>query len=251
MGASWCCHCGYMLPLGRKNSRRCSDSACGITCHDHCTHLVPDFCGMSMENANRLLTDWRNINKIRQTAPKPPAKAILPPSSPETLTSPLDRMKISEPPLDGPPPRQQSPSQDRYSQRLPQQQQPLPGSYPGPGQAPAPRPPGARVPVPPSYQEQPVVGRPGSGYEEIEVRIIALTSCGFVKRYFAATTISATNADQTILRWSWGPTTTAASTSDLCSYPTASPTTATPAIYTETAQSRTGRFQLPCSPRKG
>jgi len=23
MGANWCCHCGYILPLGRKNCRRC------------------------------------------------------------------------------------------------------------------------------------------------------------------------------------------------------------------------------------
>lgn len=24
MGANWCCHCGYILPFGRKNSRKCS-----------------------------------------------------------------------------------------------------------------------------------------------------------------------------------------------------------------------------------
>jgi len=24
VGANWCCHCGYMLPLGKKNSRKCS-----------------------------------------------------------------------------------------------------------------------------------------------------------------------------------------------------------------------------------
>jgi hypothetical protein len=24
MGANWCCHCGYMLPLGRKNCRKCT-----------------------------------------------------------------------------------------------------------------------------------------------------------------------------------------------------------------------------------
>ena len=28
---------------------------CGITCHAQCTHLVPDFCGMSMEAANQIL----------------------------------------------------------------------------------------------------------------------------------------------------------------------------------------------------
>lgn len=24
IGANWCCHCGYMLPVGKKNARRCS-----------------------------------------------------------------------------------------------------------------------------------------------------------------------------------------------------------------------------------
>lgn len=28
---------------------------CNLTCHAHCTHLVPDFCGMSMEAANQIL----------------------------------------------------------------------------------------------------------------------------------------------------------------------------------------------------
>ncbi|MCJ1261593.1 Serine/threonine kinase [Lobaria immixta] len=53
MGANWCCHCGYILPLGRKNCRKCSE--CGLSCHASCAHLVPDFCGMSMEVANQIL----------------------------------------------------------------------------------------------------------------------------------------------------------------------------------------------------
>lgn len=28
---------------------------CALTCHAHCTHLVPDFCGMSIEVANQIL----------------------------------------------------------------------------------------------------------------------------------------------------------------------------------------------------
>ncbi|OIW28681.1 HR1-domain-containing protein [Coniochaeta ligniaria NRRL 30616] len=44
--ANWCCHCGYMLPIGsKKNSRRCSE--CNLTAHAHCVHLVPDFCDPS------------------------------------------------------------------------------------------------------------------------------------------------------------------------------------------------------------
>jgi novel protein kinase C epsilon type len=65
IGANWCCHCGYMLPLGRKNAKKCSE--CGITCHATCTHFVPDFCGLSMEQANTLLANIRDIKSI-QTA---------------------------------------------------------------------------------------------------------------------------------------------------------------------------------------
>jgi hypothetical protein len=53
IGANWCCHCGYLLPLGRKNAKKCSE--CGLTCHTQCQHLVPDFCGMSMIVANEIL----------------------------------------------------------------------------------------------------------------------------------------------------------------------------------------------------
>lgn len=34
---------------------RCFTTECGLTSHAHCTHLVPDFCGMSMEAANQIL----------------------------------------------------------------------------------------------------------------------------------------------------------------------------------------------------
>ncbi|KAK0553422.1 Serine/threonine kinase [Tilletia horrida] len=65
VGANWCAHCGYILPLGRKNARKCSE--CGITCHTDCAHLVPDFCGMSMEMANQLI---ETLNRSKKT-PKP------------------------------------------------------------------------------------------------------------------------------------------------------------------------------------
>ena len=59
MGANWCCHCGYMLPLGRSKARRCNE--CKLTCHSGCVHLVPDFCGMSMENANQILAELKGM----------------------------------------------------------------------------------------------------------------------------------------------------------------------------------------------
>lgn len=64
MGANWCCHCGYILPIGRKNSRKCSE--CGLGCHAHCVHLVPDFCGMSMETANQMLAMARETKATQQ-----------------------------------------------------------------------------------------------------------------------------------------------------------------------------------------
>ncbi|EGG07050.1 uncharacterized protein MELLADRAFT_85936 [Melampsora larici-populina 98AG31] len=60
---AWCCHCGMLLPLGRKNARRCTE--CSMTSHADCAHLVPDFCGMSMETANRLLQEIKTA-KTRQ-----------------------------------------------------------------------------------------------------------------------------------------------------------------------------------------
>lgn len=62
IGANWCCHCGYMLPLGRK-SKRCRE--CKLTCHSSCTHLVPDFCGMSMKDANRILAEIKKVDGTR------------------------------------------------------------------------------------------------------------------------------------------------------------------------------------------
>lgn len=57
VGANWCCHCGYMLPFGKKNSRKCTE--CSLTAHQQCAHLVPDFCGISMAVANVILENMR------------------------------------------------------------------------------------------------------------------------------------------------------------------------------------------------
>ncbi|KAI9741436.1 MAG: Serine/threonine kinase [Claussenomyces sp. TS43310] len=57
MSANWCCHCGYMLPFGKKNCRKCTE--CGLTCHAQCVHLVPDFCGMNMTTASVILEGMR------------------------------------------------------------------------------------------------------------------------------------------------------------------------------------------------
>ena len=68
MSANWCCHCGYILPLGKKNVRKCSE--CGLTCHSQCMHLVPDFCGMSMEMANQIMATIRDTKSRKKQFPQ-------------------------------------------------------------------------------------------------------------------------------------------------------------------------------------
>ena len=66
MSPSWCCHCGQIVPLSRKKARKCTE--CNLSCHADCAHLVPDFCGISMEIIRQLLGDIQTINKSRTTA---------------------------------------------------------------------------------------------------------------------------------------------------------------------------------------
>lgn len=64
IGANWCCHCGYILPLGKKNTQKCAE--CNILCHIQCLQFIPNFCGMSMETANQILNEIK-ITKLKQT----------------------------------------------------------------------------------------------------------------------------------------------------------------------------------------
>ena len=84
IGANWCCHCGYLLPLGRKNAKKCSGkplrynhlhalsansvTECSLTCHADHAHLVPDFCGMSMIVANEILETIHRTAKHNKTS---------------------------------------------------------------------------------------------------------------------------------------------------------------------------------------
>ncbi|CAR28846.1 ZYRO0F13310p [Zygosaccharomyces rouxii] len=63
-GTKWCCHCGYILPWGKQKVRKCSE--CGIMCHAQCSHLVPDFCGMSMEMANKILRTIQDTKRSQE-----------------------------------------------------------------------------------------------------------------------------------------------------------------------------------------
>lgn len=41
---------------------------CGLTCHSHCSHLVPDFCGMSMIVANEILETIQRTKNHNKTS---------------------------------------------------------------------------------------------------------------------------------------------------------------------------------------
>ncbi|KAE8358417.1 kinase-like domain-containing protein [Aspergillus caelatus] len=89
LSANWCCHCGYLLPFGRKNAKRCSE--CGLTCHANCTHLVPDFCGMSMEAANQILETLiraKNYNKSPSVSSGLSGRTLRPGGPPQTPQDP-------------------------------------------------------------------------------------------------------------------------------------------------------------------
>ncbi|KAL8924587.1 MAG: hypothetical protein Q9172_002621 [Xanthocarpia lactea] len=123
MGANWCCHCGYMLPIGRKNCRKCSE--CGLSCHAQCTHLVPDFCGMSMEVANQILTVARETRDAqdryrkptnlaeRTLRTKPGGRPAQPPQQPPNRIPPREDFSGGPPAQE---PRRPLPHEDIYSQ---------------------------------------------------------------------------------------------------------------------------------------
>ncbi|KAF1996871.1 hypothetical protein P154DRAFT_305068 [Amniculicola lignicola CBS 123094] len=111
MGANWCCHCGYVLPLGRKQSKKCTE--CGLTCHVNCVHFVPDFCGMSMEVANQILMEIKRTRRGQSASGSTMTQRVLRPSQPTKPTPPPPSQAQS--PYQ-PPPGQEPPGQaDRYS----------------------------------------------------------------------------------------------------------------------------------------
>ncbi|KAG8862446.1 Serine/threonine kinase [Tulasnella sp. 330] len=86
MKATWCCHCGSILKFGRKNAKQCTE--CDITCHADCTHLVPDFCGMSMVAANELLGKIHAIKQQQKNARPQQPKIAAPTKRPTDFGSP-------------------------------------------------------------------------------------------------------------------------------------------------------------------
>ncbi|KAF8630918.1 hypothetical protein AX17_005276 [Amanita inopinata Kibby_2008] len=181
IGANWCCHCGYMLSFGRKNARKCSE--CDITCHANCAHLVPDFCGMSMETANDLLRYWRDIKSAQTTKANArrqlqavehvQGQVVLPTA--DTLTPAIDRTKVTPEMAPAAPEAYSrpapSPAPERYPQDSRYYQAQMQQPYIPPSTTPRP-PPGAKVTIPPGYPQdhRPLPGAyeqtPQDGYSQ-------------------------------------------------------------------------------------
>lgn len=143
---------------------------------------------MSMETANQLLRQWRIINQSRggrtttqsrqqtQFHQQPSPRTQLPPSEPqiEPLTSDMERMKITEPPL---------PQKDAMYVR-PQTHTPPPETLSAQavyaGQQPQ-IPPGGRSPLRPAFPTEPVSQRPApAAYEQqeaYEYQVCSALSC--------------------------------------------------------------------------
>ncbi|RMZ85554.1 hypothetical protein DV737_g577, partial [Chaetothyriales sp. CBS 132003] len=118
IGANWCCHCGYVLPLGRKNAKKCSE--CGLTCHAGCQHLVPDFCGMSMIVANQILetiNKTKNHNKSSSTSSGMSGRTLRPTSARPGPQSPTPSVTADGLPLSPQPGRQYN--EEHYEQPKP------------------------------------------------------------------------------------------------------------------------------------
>ncbi|ORY23212.1 hypothetical protein BCR39DRAFT_591059 [Naematelia encephala] len=206
MSANWCCHCGYMLPFGRKNSVKCSE--CGITCHQTCAHKVPDFCGMTMEMANILLKNLRDI-KTTQVSKKPipsgssssSSVSTLPAYQPAAPERPMPPQQISTPPqVSQRPPgaysdpryagaaplppqqlqqqqqrqqqqqQQQQPQQQQQQQQQPQQPYPpqaQPISHDGQRPGPGGSRPMPQAPAPPQQRNSYQEQRPQDGYAQM------------------------------------------------------------------------------------
>ncbi|KAG2220158.1 hypothetical protein INT45_013856, partial [Circinella minor] len=181
IGANWCCHCGYMLPLGSRGAKKCSE--CDITCHTKCAHLVPDFCGLSMELANQMLAEMKAAKrktletgptsssssslKPQHQTPRPDdqisvpdrtSSGSMPSTASESISPQFSQLSLQtsqqQPPSSSPQQIHQQPIQTSPPQHhQPIQQQPMPGSpnmnRPPGSQSPNMSPGGGRMNMPP------------------------------------------------------------------------------------------------------
>jgi hypothetical protein len=62
--AAWCCHCGYMLPIGRRQSLKCTE--CDTFCHKECALFVPEFCGLNAGLIDHMIRELEFAEQRRE-----------------------------------------------------------------------------------------------------------------------------------------------------------------------------------------
>ncbi|KAJ2734777.1 Serine/threonine kinase [Coemansia sp. BCRC 34962] len=67
IGANWCCHCGNMLPIGRR-ALKCTE--CSLTCHSGCKTYVPNLCGLDMVKASAMVNEIKRAKGSAMPQPK-------------------------------------------------------------------------------------------------------------------------------------------------------------------------------------
>lgn len=111
---------------------------CGISCHSKCAHLVPDFCGMSMEMANQMLAEIKAAKRRTNEVGTPKPQKAERPTSGGSTTSLGERMDslpsgISQLSLQGGP-QQQSHNHGQYPQQYSPSSMHMPPPMPPQGQ---------------------------------------------------------------------------------------------------------------------
>ncbi|KAJ2843990.1 Serine/threonine kinase, partial [Coemansia brasiliensis] len=112
IGANWCCHCGTMLPIGRR-ALKCTE--CAVTCHIGCREYLPNMCGLDMVKASAMLNEIKRAKNAdmprpkvltkRDTVAKKPAAssaaAIQPPSADAQVAEIQGKFEKMQPPSQG------------------------------------------------------------------------------------------------------------------------------------------------------
>ncbi|KAJ2300836.1 Serine/threonine kinase [Coemansia sp. RSA 2706] len=116
IGANWCCHCGNMLPIGRR-ALKCTE--CAVTCHAGCRDYVPNMCGLDMVKASAMLSEIKRAKGAAAPQPKVLTKrdtvAKKPLQSQQSLQAPSADAQVAE-------------IQNKFAQMQPPSQQQQPAS---------------------------------------------------------------------------------------------------------------------------
>ncbi|PIA18840.1 hypothetical protein COEREDRAFT_84794 [Coemansia reversa NRRL 1564] len=96
IGANWCCHCGNMLPIGRR-ALKCSE--CSVTCHSGCKDYVPNMCGLDMMKASALIMEIKRAKGSAVPQPKVLTKrdtVAKRPAAPGSVQAPSADAQVAE-----------------------------------------------------------------------------------------------------------------------------------------------------------